>query len=144
MTEKEKKVKPTIEVTHGQHGIVATVNGRKIEVDPFHPLYRNFLEAGLRAKLNGSGNADGQMDAFEAGHWNIVRGTAEPKGDLLARALVLAYPEKSLEDAKAYVAGLDKAKQAQLRKHPEIAPHINALTQKDAAAADDLLKGFAG
>lgn len=86
-----------------------------------------------------------------AGEWNAKRGEGGASaGSLLFRALVRVYPNKTAEELRGFIDGLDKSKQAALRANPKIAPVIEAIKAEDAAKAgdaganesDDLLAGL--
>lgn len=89
-------------------------------------------------------------DRLLAGEWNAKRGEGGTgAGGLLFRALVRLYPAKTAEQIRAYIEGLDKAKQAALRKNPRVAAIIEEIKAEDGAAAegidsDDLLAGLDG
>ena len=70
------------------------------------------------------------------GTWNKVRGEGgtASEGGLLIRALVRVYDGVNTpEQVRAYVANLDAAQQAALRKDPRIFPIILTIKAEDAA-----------
>lgn len=147
-------------------------NGRKLKLatnDLAFPVVMQCTMHGLKQKLvdaaaisrnpetGASATVEDKFRAVEAvynrllaGEWNAKRGEGGTgAGGLLFRALVRLYPAKTSAQLRDYLDGLDKAKQAALRKNPKIAAIIEEIKAEDGAEAegidsDELLAGLEG
>lgn len=99
-----------------------------------------------------SATTDDKFDAMSevlvrllSGAWNKGReaGDGAGSGGLLFRALCRVKADRTPEQVRAYLDGLDKAQQAALRKVPAVAAAIDAIRAESAKAGgidgEDLL-----
>jgi hypothetical protein len=146
-------------VVHGDGALSATIThsdgAKQVVVIPNgHALMQHFAAHGLQQKVSAAINSgkdpadsaakvDALESAFRDGRWTI-RGDAEPKGGLLARALA-SLKGCPLDEAEAFVKGLSRAEQAELRNKPAVAAAILEVKRADADEGEDdseLLSGF--
>lgn len=93
-------------------------------------------DTGRSASVDDKYNAAREVyERLLAGQWNKVRGdgTGTGAGGLLFRALCIAYPTKTPEQIRAYLATKNLSEQATMRKSDKLATIIEDLRAKDAA-----------
>jgi len=111
---------------------------RTLDINPDHPLYQDMAIFGASVKLRNAtalakgatveeklAAVDALLEAFANGEWSTrsAGGEAQPTGGLLAKALA-NLSGKALPDIQAFLAGFDKAAQAQMRLDPTVAAEI--------------------
>jgi len=140
-------------------------NGEKrtLEINPEHPLYQDMAIFGASVKLRNAtalakgatvaeklASVDALLEAFSNGEWSTrsAGGEAQPTGGLLAKALA-NLSGKALPEIQAFLAGFDKAAQAQMRLDPAVAAEITRIKpvvkpKAPAAAVTSALSGLFG
>ena len=113
----------------------ATLHGLKQKLIDAAAISRN-PDTGRSATVDDKYNAVHEVyERLLAGQWNKVRGdgTGTGSGGLLFRALCIAYPTKTPEQIRAYLATKNLSEQATMRKSDKLATIIEDLRAKDAA-----------
>lgn len=135
-------------------------NGQAISIDAMsltpeireaammHGLKQKIGDAGAISRNPDTGRSATTADKLAAmgevrerllsGAWNKGResGDGTGSGGLLFRALCRVKADRTPEQIRAYLGGLDKAQQAALRKVPAVAAAIDAIRAESAKAGD--------
>lgn len=115
----------------------ATLHGLKQKLVDAAAISRN-PDTGRTASVDDKYNAVREVyDRLLSGSWNKVRdgGAGNGAGGLLFRAMQIAYPAKSAEAIREYLAAKSPAECAEMRKTTKLAAIIATL--RTAPQADD-------
>jgi len=128
-------------ITITEHQLTRDIANRAL----WHGISAKLVDATAISRNPDTGRSATSMDKYNAanevyqrliaGQWNKVRGdgTGTGSGGLLFRALSLAYPTKTPEQIRAYLATKNLSEQATMRKSDKLATIIEDLRAKDAA-----------
>ena len=147
------EINGTVLTFRGDNGQVISIDAMSLtpeirEAAMMHGLKQKIGDAGAISRNPDTGRSATTADKLAAmeevrerllsGAWNKGResGDGSGSGGLLFRALCRVKADRTPEQIRAYLDGLDKAQQAALRKVPAVAAAIDAIRAESAKAGD--------
>ena len=117
----------------------ATLHGLKQKLVDAAAISRN-PDTGRTASVDDKYNAVKEVyDRLLSGQWNKIRDGGTGNGGLLFRAMCIAYPAKTAEAIREYLATKSPAQHAEMRKTEKLAAIIATLRTAKTTADDSVL-----